>query len=149
MINSYVTLCQGRRFPALKALLYHSVSFVSCWRHCSRAPMDLSAHSFCVHHPAVSSPFFCIGGARFPNDGIHQNLRMFPLCSSRIITEEGPVLLAVSLDYAALGKSWVGIGVILSPPVTARWTVPSYVYHGCSLLFKVHSPQVRSFVFHV
>lgn len=61
---------------------------------------------------------------------------MFPLCSSRIITEEGPVLLAVSLD-CRFGKVLSGDqGDFCHPQVTARWTVPSCMYHGCLFCLK-------------
>lgn len=115
-----------------------SVSFVPYWRHCSRAPTDLSRcpQLLCSSPSCLSSPLFCIDGARFPNDGIHQNSRMLPLCSSRIITEEGPVLLAVSMN-CCFGKILRGDqGDFCHPQVTARWTVPSRVYHGCLFCLK-------------
>ena len=90
----------------------------------------------CPSPSCFSSPLFCMGGARSPSDGIHQNLRPFPLCSSRVITEEGPVLLAVSLN-CRFGKVLHGDqGDFCHPQVTARWTVPSRVYHVCLFCLK-------------
>lgn len=100
--------------------------------------MDLSRcpQLLCSSPSCLSSRFFCIDGARFPNDGIHQNSRMLPLCSSRIITEEGPVLLAVSLN-CCFGKVLRGDqGDFCHPQVTARWTVPSRMYHGWLFCLK-------------
>lgn len=61
---------------------------------------------------------------------------MLPLCLSRIITEEGPVLLAVSMN-CHFGEVLRGDqGDFCHPQVTARWTVPSRVYHGSLFCLK-------------
>lgn len=137
MINSWLTLCQGRRFLRSEGSAISLCQLRFLLEALLQSPHGpLCPQLLCPSPSCFSSPFFCIGGARFPNDGIHQNLRMFPLCSSRIITEEGPVLLAVSLD-CRFGKVLGGDqGDFCLPQVTARWTVPSCVYHGCLFCLK-------------